>query len=430
MTAVFTISWIPLATTAAAGALGAWLANRGIAIYHDGLRAMLPEVIAGRLPPRQLFPTAFKLSVGLLVGFALPVSLVSGFLLVHALWLGADLIGIWFASIAVSDNTAVRKPGLYQVGAISAGALYGALLMLGLQGFNYLAGLLPLPLDAVRLALSQPVVFSFAAFPAIGLAYQYNLRTGAVAFAGILLTRLATDWIGLAQPDIWALAFGLLFVTLAAWRERPAGIPDTMSLYTTQLKQLRRRLPLIAGLGALYGLAAQQLALVEGPQALFALSSGSRTMALAISLARALAFTPIKGMSVLTSGVFVTDGLGFAWTAGLAAPQTWSAALLGGMAMSLEVLVLGALGKLLQRTPGLVKAAGSMRTAMTRLLEAALLVGGMLAAENLAPGYGFLCTAGLSLLNEAAGAPLLRMAVGPVAVLLVWLFANAVAFMM
>ena len=426
---MFTISWIPVVTIAAAGALGAWLANRGIAVYHDGLRTMLPEMVAGRLPPRQLAATAFKLSIGLLVGFALPFSLVSGFLLVHALWLGADLIGIWFASIAVSGNAPDWKARLDQVGVVGVGALYGAVLMLGLQGFNHLAGQLPVPLDAARWILSQPVVFSFAAFPAIGLAYQYGLRTGALAFAGILLTRLSADWLGLVQPDVWALACGLLFVTIAAWRERSPDQPGSALLFTAQFKQLRRRLPLIAVLGALYGLAAQELALVEGPQSLFALSSGSRTAALAISLARALAFTPIKGLSVLTSGVFVTDGLGFAWTAGLASPQAWSAALLGGLAMSLEVLALGALGGLLQRAPGLVKTAGSMRTAMTRLLEAALLVGGMLAAENLAPGYGFLCTAGLYLLNEAAGTPLLRMAVGPVAVLLIWAGANALALM-
>jgi len=192
---------------------------------------------------------------------------------------------------------------------------------------------------------------------------------------------------------------------------------------------LRRRLPLIAILGMLYGLAAQHLALVEGPQSLLAISGGSRTAALAISLARALAFTPIKGMAVLTSGVFVTDGLGFAWTAGLAAPQPWSAALLGGLAMSVEVLALGLLGSLLQRYPGLVKAAGTMRTAMTRLLEAATLVGGMLAAENLVPGYGFLCVAGLAMINEATGTPLLRIAVGPVAILLAWAAANALTFM-
>jgi len=173
--------------------------------------------------------------------------------------------------------------------------------MLGLQAsITWLAGYPPL--NTARLILSQPVVFSFAAFPAIGMAYQYGLRIGALAFAGILLTRLAADWLGLPQPDVWALAFGLLLVTVSAWRERPHDQPGNASLFTGQFERLRRRLPLIAGLGALYGLAAQELVLVEGPQALFALSSGSRTAALAISLARALAFTPIKGMSVLTSG--------------------------------------------------------------------------------------------------------------------------------
>jgi hypothetical protein len=92
--------------------------------------------------------------------------------------------------------------------------------------------------------------------------------------------------------------------------------------------------------------------------------------------------------------------------------------------MSLELLALGNLARLLLRFPGLVKAAGHMRTAMTRLLEAALLVGGMLAAESLAPGYGFLVVAGIYMLNEVSGARLLRVAVGPLALLLLWLAAN------
>jgi hypothetical protein len=240
---------MPVVTAAAAGAFGAWLANRGIAVYHDGLRTMLPEMVAGRLPHHQLTATAFKLSIGLLVGFALPVSLVSGFLLVHALWLGADLIGIWFASIAVADHAPSWKARLDQLGVVGAGALYGAALMLGLQGFNYLAHRMPVPLDIARLILSQPVVFSFAAFPAIGLAYQNGLRTGALAFTGILLTRQAADWLGLTQPDIWALAFGLLFVMLAAWRERAQERSSNVSLFTAHR---RARLPLIAGLGALW----------------------------------------------------------------------------------------------------------------------------------------------------------------------------------
>lgn len=423
--------WASAAIATLAGALGAGLAQRGAVIYNDGVRALVLEAQAGRQPPRQLAATAFKLSAGLLVGFALPFSLASGLLLVHALWLGSDLIGLWLFDPGAADGK--TRPGR-AAAALAAGGLYGAALIFALEACNRLALQLPLPLVEARALFGQPVTLTFAALPAIAIAYQHGLRSGLLAFGGILLTRLLAGGLGLPQPENWALGAGLLIVWAAALREPPApsgaGQPLVAHL-ERYLPRLRRQWPAAAALGALYGLAAHRAVFAEGPQSLLALAGGMQASligaALVISLARALVFTPIKTLSVLASGVFVTDGLGFAWSAGLAAPNPWSAALLGGLAMSLELLALGRIARLLQRFPGLGKAAGHLRTAMTRLLEAALLVGGMLAAESLAPGYGFLLTAGIYTLNEATGTRLLRAGVAPLALLLVWLAANLAA---
>ena len=120
-------------------------------------------------------------------------------------------------------------------------------------------------------------------------------------------------------------------------------------------------------------------------------------------------------MSVLSTGVFAMDGLGFVAPAGIVAPNWVAAAAAGAVVMSGEALSLGLVARLLDRFSGFLKAADNIRTALTRLLELATLVGGMLAANQIAPGLGLFVVAGLYFLNGSAGFPIVRAAVGPAA---------------
>ena len=64
---------------------------------------------------------------------------------------------------------------------------------------------------------------------------------------------------------------------------------------------------------------------------------------------------------------------------------------------------------------------------MTKLLEIAILVGSMTAAEGMAPGFGFLVVGGLFIMNEYFKKPVVRMAVGPIAVIAVGILVNVFA---
>jgi hypothetical protein len=166
---------------------------------------------------------------------------------------------------------------------------------------------------------------------------------------------------------------------------------------------------------------------MEGPQTLLALAQGDRIAAVDFSVARALSFLPMRAMSMLATGVYTFEGLGFAPAAGLAISNIWAAAAAGAVIMSAEALGLVSVAKFLGRFPSLLKLANSLRTAMTKLLEMASLVGGLVAANSLAPGYGLAAAAGLVALNEAAGTPVIRVAVGPVVIILVGLSINLLA---
>jgi len=97
--------------------------------------------------------------------------------------------------------------------------------------------------------------------------------------------------------------------------------------------------------------------------------------------------------------------------------------------MPVEAISLVWIAGFFSRYPCYLKVVNNIRTAMTKLLEVASLVGGMVAANRMAPGLGFFAVAGLYLLNETAGSPVVRTAVGPVAVILVGITLNVLAFL-
>ena len=80
---------------AAIGALASILANRGIAVFNDGLRPIMPEHIEGRMSKAEIASTSFAMGFGLVVGFGIPVSIGAAILLIHSILLGTDIIGTW-----------------------------------------------------------------------------------------------------------------------------------------------------------------------------------------------------------------------------------------------------------------------------------------------------------------------------------------------
>ena len=77
------------------GGVGSILANRGIAVFNDGLRPIMPEYLEGKIDRKELAATSFAVSFGLIIGFGIPVSIGSTILVAHSILLAADIIGTW-----------------------------------------------------------------------------------------------------------------------------------------------------------------------------------------------------------------------------------------------------------------------------------------------------------------------------------------------
>ena len=412
-----------------AGAMGALLANRGISVFNDAVRPVVPEYREGRMSRIEFFTTTFGLSFGLVIGFGLPYSVMSPIILVHTLWLGTDIIGAVFPAKNIDAWWKDKESLLGAIGAFVVGGLYGIVLLVGLQGLVEFMQSLPVNVFDAWQNISGPIIAAFIAFPCVVITMDYGWQRGVIALVLTVIIRQTLVICGLADiADGVALLAGLLLVIVFAFTAKRPEVEGHMAeIFADRVKNIRKNIVWIAIMGAIYGVACNIHLLMEGPQSLTALADGNVNSAVSIATARAISFIPLKGLTSIATGTFVTDGIGFTAVAGLLAPNILIAAILGAVVMSAEALSLTFVAKAFDKAPAIRNSADNIRIAMTKLLEVAILVGSMTAAEGMASGFGFLTVAGLFVMNEYFKKPITRMAVGPIAVIAVGILINIFA---
>ncbi|MBC8953307.1 YhfT family protein [Xenorhabdus sp. PB62.4] len=419
---------------AAIGAIAAMMANRGIAVFHDGLRPLLPEYLEGRMSRKVLAATSFALSIGLVVGFGIPFSLTAPIVLVHSLLLGTDMIGIWCAN---------SRRGFIASGII--GALYAIALLAGLRSVVELFAMLPVNFTDDLKKVGDPIVACFALFPAMVVGYQYGYRKGLLVMLTALVGYLATKAIGplsfggmiekpvSIDPNGAALLLSMIAMFYFAMRERPAqstaqkGANEVLvGLFSTRIERIQKNKWLLILCGGLTASAATMSfsLLAEGPVSLQLMAQGEQTNALLVALARAIGFIPLVGTTAIATGVYSPNGMKFVFVAGLATSNPWIAFVAGGITMFIEIQLLAKIAIWLDKYPGVKACSGHIRTAITKMLEVALLVGAMIASNAILPGMGFMIVAGIYLLNRTSKRPLVEMAIGPIATITVGILAN------
>ncbi|RCW61046.1 YhfT family protein [Halanaerobium sp. ST460_2HS_T2] len=406
------------------GGLAAILTNKGIAVFNDGLRPIIPEHVEGRMSKRDLAATSFAMSFGLVIGFGIPFSLSANILLIHSILLGTDVIGTW-----APDG----KKGMVTAGIV--GALYGLGLMYGLEFVVNIFEKMPVNFLSDLGKVGDPIVVAFAAFPALATAYQFGIKKGAFnLLAAGLVRQLAVTFSPLMlagmevsiNPEGMALITGMLILLIFATREKSSNtnVGDLVSVFSERVARIKKNLPMLAVMGALVAAATAYQILAGDPISLNLMKEGALNEAALAALARGVGFIPLIATTAIATGVYSPVGMTFIFAAALFIKNPLLAAIAGAVIISLEILFLDKLAGLLDRFPGIKKAGDNIRTAMSKLLEVALLVGGMNAANAIIPGFGFLFVAGLYILNEIGDQPIVRMAVGPTAAILVGIIAN------
>jgi hypothetical protein len=407
------------------GALASILANKGVAVFNDGLRPIVPEYLEGRMDKKAIAATSFALGFGLVIGFGIPVSIAASIILIHSILLGTDIIGTWSPD---------GKKGMVISGVV--GAVYGVGIVAGLQFIVDAFKLLPVNFLPQLGQVGTPIVAAFAAFPALVVAYQYGFLKGGITFVISFLVRQIVQYYGTFQmgtakvalnPEGMALLAGMIIMLVYAMSEKAdpnAVTVDLTAIFSERVKKIKKNLPYLAAIGALIAAATSYGIVAGDPISLNLLAKGSNVEAAMTAFARGIGFIPLVATTAIATGVYGPAGMTFVFVVGLLVKSPILAFVLGAAVITAEVMLLDVLAKLLDKFPGVRKCGDNIRTAMSKLLEVALLVGGMMAANAMAPGLGLFVVAGIYVLNQTAKKPIVSMAVGPVGAVFVGILIN------
>lgn len=427
---IFEINILTILVMAALGGLSSYLANQSIAVFHDGLRPLLPQYLNKTIDRKSLFATSFALSFGLVIGFGLPTSITGKIIIVHTILLACDIIGTAFP-----DN----KKGMILSAAV--GALYGVLLLFGMQAIMSIFAKLPINFTSNLSSVGSLIIISFCVFPAVAIAYQRGVKEASIVLALTMLIKHLTTLFGkftinnvkvALNADGMALLFGILAMLVAAARTKKEDTGEAakvFSLFEDNIVRIRKNIVLLAVSGAIVALATSLLLISEGPASLTLTAEGKYGEAAMVALGRMLGFIPLVMTTAIMSGVYSPAGTKAVHVPALLLINFGIMGLvgsffIGALIMVIEVLLLNVIAKGMDKSPGLKELGDNTRTAMSKVLDLALLVGGMLAANAIAPTIGYIFVIGLYFINQNSKKPIPTMAVGPVGAIAVGILVN------
>ena len=362
------------------------LAHRSAAVFHDGIRPILPQLIEGYMNRREAGSIAFGLSIGFVASVGISFTLKTGLLNAWLLFLPTDILGV----LAINSLM-----------AFGLGAIWGILILTCLLPVNQLLTALPVDVLGSLGELSSPVVSAFALFPLVAIFYQFGWKQSLIAAVVVLMTRVVVvRYFPHLNPESIEIFIGMVMLLGIAithdLRHRDENDIDAsgMSVFEERTSRIIKNLPYIAIVGALIAAVASMKIFAGSEVSIFTLekaySAGvtpeqSQTLINQAALAefmRGLGFVPLIATTALATGVYAVAGFTFVYAVGYLSPNPMVAAVLGAVVISAEVLLLRSIGKWLGRYPSVRNASDNIRNAMNMLMEVALLVGSIFAANG------------------------------------------------
>lgn len=427
---LFSINALTIFVMAALGGICAYLANQNIAVFHDGLRPMFPAYFSKAMDRKTLFATSFALSFGLVIGFGLPTSIAGKIIIVHTIMLATDIIGTMF-----SEN------GKNKWYATAVGALFGIVLLFGMQAIIDALKILPIDFTGNLGTVGSLIILAFSVFPAIAVAYQAGIVSGGTVLVLIMLVKQITMLYGkfvvngvtvALNSDGMALLVGIIAMIVVAARQKKVedgNAATAFAVFSKNIDRIKKNMLILALSGGVVALATTLLLIAEGPASLTLTAEGQYAQAAIVALGRTLGFIPLVMTTAIVSGVYSPAGtklihvpailfinMGIMGMAG--------SFVTGALIMVVEVLLLGFIAQGMDKFPGMKDLGDNTRTAMSKVLDLALLVGGMLAANAIAPSIGYIWVIGLYFLNQASKKPLSTMAIGPIGAISMGILVN------
>lgn len=413
-------------------AMTAFISHMGMAVFHDGIRPVIPEYIEGRMHRSEMASVAFGLSVGFIASVGIGNALATNLLNPWLLFLATDIIGIaspkkWIAPIL--------------------GGLWGILCLTGIGTVNAVLTGVPIDLIGALGQLGTYVVTGFALFPIIAIIVQFGMKKGIIAAVVTILFRFVGPMFSTISGDSWTMLVGIVLLLAFCIHEDVKNKAHLESdelegnVFSERVARICKNLPFLMAAGALIAVACNVHVFAGSDVTMFDLSKayalGNTAESQAIihtaavnEFMRALSFIPLIATTAVTTGVYGVAGFTFVYVAGYVCPNPIVAALAGAVIILVEVMILGHIGKYLGKFPSIRSASDNIRSSMNTCVELALLIGSINAScvmgssTNVGAAGGFIITALIYLINEATGRKIMRMAIGPIGAIATGLILN------
>ncbi len=441
--------------TILATAFAALLSQMALAVFNDGVRPFLLDFYRGELSRAQMTAIAFGLSAGFIFGLGVPIAFSSGILNPWVLFLPSDILGIlspkkWIAPIL--------------------GAAWGAVVVFGLSAATTAANSLPVNFLTAMQQMSTPILFLFAFFPAVAITMQFGRWRGVAAFiVSVLVLLITMKWLPAVFPGATTMAVGVIMLIIfavieqvntaraskaqaasttsseaasAAASEGDGGVAvdappatevssvddETSSIFAANAARLRKYAPFFVVMGVLLGVLVNTHMFAGGEATSYIIAKGQFANAAQIDFYRALGFIPLIVTTAIASGAFQIVGFTLIYPAAYLLPNPILAGIAGGLLFGVEVYILSYIAKGIAALHTIRDASDNIRNAINLTLEVAILFGSIAAGNAMAGGAGIAVVGGLYALNEVMGRPVVRMAAGPVAVILAGIAFNLLAY--
>lgn len=421
--------------------LAAYLAQRGIGSFNDGVRPLLPELYKGSITRRELAARSYRLSIGFVLSLGISYALAFEMLNPWLLFLPADVIGVY----AARGRTAAWL-----------GGLWGAMMSAFLQWMPSMVHELPISMTMPLQELYLPVLLALCMVPFLAIQKQFGWKRLVISLviglgASLLLAFTGQQWLrGLDVLQLFSISMMLsgtvLHMALAAYQDRKgragreAMAAQMLLMHEEPYRKLKRSIPLYMLLGGLLALSVH-LHWLGGTEVSIPLlydawqdEAPSSVWLASIAAAewmRAVSFVPLLVMTALTTGAYGIAGLTMVLPIGYLAPNPVLAVLIGMGVIAVEVLLLTRIVKLLYQYPTIRESTDYLRSSLHTMMELGVFIGSVLAVVKLSaapysPAALFIFML-LYAVNEAAGKPIMRIAIGPVGVIMTALLLNGMA---
>lgn len=413
--------------------LTSFLAHMGMAVFHDGIRPVIPEYLSGRLKRTEMSSIAFGLSVGFIASVGIGNALATNLLNPWLLFLATDIIGV------VSPNKWI---------SIILGALWGLLSLTGIGSINIVLTGAPIDLIGGMASVGEYVVTGFSIFPILAIIMQFGVRNGIISSVIVLLLRILGPKFSTISADSWTMLVGvLLLLGLAITKDlkEKKHKNNESNIFSERILKIRKNIIFLMLSGSLIALASYLRIFAGSDVSMFdlsrayAMTNPIASKALIRTVAtneffRGLSFIPLIATTAVTTGVYGVAGFTFVYVLGYLAPNAIVAIIGGAIIIWLEIMLLNSIGKFLGKFPSLRDSSDNIRSSMNLSIEFTLLIGSVIASTKMAASTtlgaagGFIIIGIIYLINDISGKKIMRMAIGPIAAILTGIILNLLYF--